>query len=114
MELTEFLRARIDEDEAMARSAAPRLGDLPPDRFEAWYVNEAASSGDVIVAMHQQRALAEVEAKRRIVEMAERTRRESDDYPGWEGAALHLAQVYADHPDFDPAWRLDVTPASPR
>lgn len=77
--LAEFLLTRIGEDEVLARADA----DSPA------------------------RALAECAARRRIVSRT----------GGWADAdedvqrAMHhirlaLAQPYADHPDFDPAWRL--------
>jgi hypothetical protein len=128
-DLVEFLEARLDDDEAMAREGAEHApegsarwhaaysrDDLDP---AFWIVATAPLSYTPLagpdlppgLARHiarwdPARVLAEVAAKRRILGMVERTHRESDDYPGWEGAALHLALPYADHPDFDPAWRL--------
>jgi hypothetical protein len=88
MEISEFLLARIAEDEASA--------DLRPYNMPC---AECGQDGG--------RVLAECEAKRRIV----------GDYgfrehaPG-RGLSIFgerilgaLASVYADHPDFDPAWR---------
>jgi hypothetical protein len=82
MILTEFLLARIAEDEEPARMAA-----------EGWV------SGDGMLEMgcwDEKRVLAECEAKRRIVKMAEG----QDSYP--TAVILNaLALPYADHPDLD-------------
>lgn len=96
MSITEFLLARIDEDEAAA-DAAVRYGDQ-----WAWGSPE--------------RVLAECEAKRRIVGMASEwvelgasmgaTPRENERAIVAEQACRHLAGVYADYPDYDPAWRM--------
>ena len=80
--LTEFLTARITEDETDLRAGA----DLPDDRWTT------------------QRLLAECDAKRRIIE------RVSD--VAWSGSyavrdvVLELLAVpYADHPDYRDEWR---------
>lgn len=79
MTLTDFLLSRITEDEVAT------VGHL-----------------DVYV----QRERAECEAKRQIVENAERNRtdlmRRCDLY-SWE--ARVLAAVYADHPDYRQEWK---------
>jgi hypothetical protein len=92
MTITEFLLARIAEDEALAREWAPRH---PANKTRA-------------------RIEAECEAKRRIVE--EMGRLAGDERPTsnldedgwillcWETLET-LAAVYADHPDYDESWR---------
>lgn len=90
MTLTEFLLARIAEDEAAAERVLLDYGGGDLESLEA-------------------RVLAECEAKRRIVD------RYSDDaiWPDYQGgyesatedAVRDLAAVYADHPDYDDAWR---------
>lgn len=87
-DLTEFLLARIAEDEASL-----------PEGFDCWYPPE--------------RYAAECEAKRRIVEDFEILHA---DYgvthdPSTEArrfqaliAAARLASVYADHPDYREEW----------
>ena len=102
-DLVEFLHARIDEDEAQARDAI-RLRDAVrpdycPDReFRSW-----PDLGIPAVVVGAERALAECEAKRRIVEQ------HSDI--AWGGYAVrdavlgHLALPYADHPDYNQEWR---------
>ncbi len=117
MTLTEFLLARIAEDEAAARSAtAPSemhpWGDrsLPPTPLERWpdevrgYLG--GTLGEHCAHWDPARVLAECDAKRLIVEM--------DDPRGeWDTGferALHsvlalLVLPYADHPDYDESWR---------
>jgi hypothetical protein len=88
MELTEFLLARIAEEEANAADCGCIQGGEVPD------------------ALVEHR-LRECEAKRRIVEQWERisTRLQVDldQTQGWETLRV-LAAVYSDHPDYDPAW----------
>ena len=91
MTITEFLLARIAEDEAMIFAGQergyvmPAVANLPgADPFD--------------------RALRECEAKRRIVEL--QAANDEDRYlPGF--ILLALASVYADHTDYDPGWRAD-------
>ena len=85
MTLTEFLTARLDEDEELARVSSVFV--------------DGEFRDDV-------RALREVEAKRAIV-------RGCDPYGGgWDlregvrdGLLRALASVYADHPDYAEDWR---------
>lgn len=132
MTLTEFLLARIAEDEAIAREATPepwvdgegyvhtdQVGDQVTDFGST---DEAQGRRDSAhIARHDPaRVLAECEAKRRIVEAAlevlgdlelgEDPLADADDLADgqvWAFAeALRLlASVYADHPDYDEAWR---------
>ena len=126
MTITEFLLARIAEDEAAARDVVPSEWgfDVTADRrFEAY--NDHVEVG---VA----RVLAECEAKRQIVELnrpqyavlyreserllasafdQEKMRAEVASGPIWptpksEATLLALAAVYADHPDFREEWRV--------
>ena len=129
MTITEFLLARIAEDEAEARATPKR------ERFRVAAVDEATANAITAHAARWEpvRVLAECEAKRRIIEAFEdeRVRRDiynrdydSGEYDfnesdlrarrasnalcrGLEIALLALAAVYADHPDFDPAWRAE-------
>jgi hypothetical protein len=98
MNVTEFLRARIDDDEELACRGAPRVE--PSNRL-----------------------LAECAAKRRIVERWNELDgndpewgRMDDQTAGqraeWEDTLCALASVYADHPDYNPAWSIDAS-ASP-
>lgn len=125
MTLTEFLLARLDEDEAVARAAVTQEGEA------TWYVapvhtapriTRVRTSRDNVpvalvegiekihddthlsehIARHDPaRVLAEVEAKRRIVaRLADESSRRYD----YDTLRL-LALPYADHPDYDEAWR---------
>jgi hypothetical protein len=122
MSLTEFLLARIAEDETWANdSASPDYSDLEP-----------GTPG------HSGRILAECEAKRRIVEMHSKTaiswstpdgrlaKGDEERLVYCEHCSFHeqyegfndyeepspcptlriLALPYADHPDYQPEWRV--------
>ena len=95
--LTEFLLARIAEDE---RLVGP--GDDRPDHGE----NGLAWSLEGLDGVSW-RIRSECEAKRRIIHAY----LEAEAMHGYGFAAglavavKILAAVYADHPDFDPAWR---------
>lgn len=82
--LTEFLLARITEDEEAARASIPTGGRRAGKTF--W-----------------QRRVVECVAKRRIVEHVEPDPLALS--PGDEYVLRLLAQVYADHPDYDPTWK---------
>jgi len=96
-QIVDFLLARIIEDEDCAREAVVTDDDL-------------LSLGDPGVAHHvarfgSARVLAECKAKLDIV-AAYPCRRRGDG--GWDvPRVLYLmVQPYADHPDFDPGWRV--------
>lgn len=105
MTIVEFLLDRIAEDEDAADAAVR----VDPDR--PTFTND--NQGYLLV--QRAHVLAECAAKRAIVKMAQRL-----DFPDqmrrgkyWDGQrdAIHgvleeLADIYADHPDFDPAWRM--------
>lgn len=96
-DLVEFLRARLDEDVEQVRN------------WGCDCLVEGFTASDHGVSC-QVRVLAEVEAKRRILELKPPNSKFSD-YDGgcrstWEDVLWELAQPYADHPDFDPAWKL--------
>ncbi|MFF2621228.1 DUF6221 family protein [Oerskovia jenensis] len=109
MRLTEFLLARIAEDEAAAREED---ADYAATTLLPTYDSEHQARWNT------ERVLAECEAKRRIVEL----HFENDPGPDAECGACGdiggyysqvwpcptikaLAAVYADHPDYDEAWR---------
>ena len=119
MTLTEFLLARITEDEAAAREATtPNGGSIYADRNML-----GTKLLTHIKRRNPARVLAECEAKRRIVESlvdAEDavTKYDSDDpnnppayWQEWGNlhalrlAAELLALPYADHPDYREEWR---------
>ncbi|MDR7381696.1 DUF6221 family protein [Promicromonospora iranensis] len=102
MIITEFLLARVAEDEAAAQAA---LDDAPDS------------------SLWRARVLAECTAKRTIVEAFEElgkflTQSDNGDgdvatgardmFAGLMIAVQAHAGVYADHPDYRPAWRPQV------
>lgn len=101
--LTDFLLARIQEDEERYRETAgdernQQSAFNSPDLNEGYIVAEAL------------RCLAECEAKRRIVELHAQLSEDSDtEYSGWVDLAHNtlatLALPYADHPDYNTDWR---------
>jgi hypothetical protein len=109
MKLTEFLNARLDEDEAVAQRAhasTPGRGLFNGPGLDP--------------VIPRDRLLAEVEAKRRIMRLAyEATGLDMDKdldraveareksgiaFVG-ERMLMALAAPYADHPDYDEEWR---------
>jgi hypothetical protein len=124
MKLTEFLLARIAEDEAAAIAARGwQTGSRHKGQPLDWSIHMDRWSPD--------RVLAECEAKRRIIEAHPLTHDvvavHSGETPGVACAncaalgrsekdivedlgpcdtLLALASIYSDHPDFDEAWRL--------
>lgn len=127
MTITEFLLARIEEDEDYARRAAFGWGadwDSVPDNEDEWsFINaegkkEMVGSEDADVIIHiarhdPTRVLAECAAKRAILADRKRMDRSAgmdDWYAGYSDAnhdALRaLAAVYANHPDYETGWAL--------
>jgi len=134
MDITEFLRARLDEDEKAARAAgghvwgamvvnevhldADVLRDHPELRSQQRIAStERPDQQDYIARHDPARALREVETKRRILDYCEKSRwvrnqtGEGDAYrvgetDAYETVVHQLAAVYADHPDFDPDWNV--------
>jgi hypothetical protein len=110
--LVEFLTARLDEDEAVARAVpaySQRFG------FSETFIShdgEYTQADSAFVDHHDPaRVLADVKAKRAIV--AEHVNGEAwCDFcrGGLESdwctcrTLRHLASVYADHPDYDATW----------
>jgi len=78
--ITEFLSARLAHDQ---------------DYLDNWAETDRADTN---------RLEAEIQAKRRLLEWALIPRDDLNDGPEIEVIQI-LASVYADHPDFDPAWR---------
>lgn len=107
MGLVEFLRARLDEDEAAARSCAG------PHWCGCAHVDFVMTAGRCDCG-YPARVLADVEAKRAFIEDANYVMRsyENDNAPDTYGGVSacdemlkRLASVYAGHPDYDEAWR---------
>lgn len=128
MDLVEFLRARLDEDEAVARGASS--GEWRRDGVNSVEDSDGRLGiyGDGSAPMPSQvehivrhdpvRVLADAEAKRRIVDLWEAARREYDamDKTAAQGlfagrlsmaeAAIRaLALPFANHPDYREQWR---------
>ena len=113
--LTDFLLARIAEDEAAARAAegpaqtpwratygrqveTARDGYLVTPEDEHSYTTDPPDDVALHIARHDPaRVLAECEAKRRIVQNAQD--------PGDDLFVAILALPYADHPDYREEWR---------
>jgi len=119
MNLVEFLRARLDEDEQAARAATAgpwyvddidqelRTADVyaADGRVTSAYTEPCCSVEDAThIARHDPaRVLAEVDAKRRILERHSSCDDTSFGEP-CEDLRL-LALPYSDHPDYRQEWR---------
>lgn len=118
MTITEFLTARYDEDEAVAREVQEKVREN--DRGWASYYEHAEGSAASIIwdvdynqggyTIAAARALADIAAKRAILQAW--AARADDDHPAISahrtglGLAIKcLAQPYANHPDFDESWK---------
>jgi hypothetical protein len=106
MTLTEFLLARIAEDEEIAR-ACPH---------QVWGYRKGGNGGRAVLQVHgPKRVLGESQSEQRHMSRwhPARALRECDakralirqDRNGWREAERVLAAVYAGHPDYDEAWR---------
>ena len=95
MTVAEFLRARLDEDEADARAITEG----------SW--EDATLHGDHVLRWSPARVLAECEAKRRIVEFLRPDPAMPVDSGRFVAAGVLtlLAAVYSGHPDYDEEWR---------
>lgn len=95
MTISEFLHARIAEDEAAV------------DRGRRHNASTTYANDDYgCLLVDPARVLAECEAKRRIIEDVGSGINDGGA-EGWAAdmALTILATVYSDHPDFNPAWR---------
>ncbi|MFC5992914.1 DUF6221 family protein [Pseudonocardia hispaniensis] len=110
--LVEFLQARLDEDERIARAAggdALELTDVDdPDRI---LVGRGRAVGEHVVRHNPERVLVEVTAKRQILELYHRACDPNHGEPSAEKALRQaveaLAQPYRAHPHFHPAWLME-------
>jgi hypothetical protein len=117
--LVEFLTARLDDDELMADRSI-QVGDRG-----AALISFASPAAPQVMLLHPARVLAEVAAKRAIVEMARYLQGIADSWTlerlktdarsplsdwarrdAYTEACAHLAAVYDDHPDYSETWRL--------
>jgi hypothetical protein len=118
--LVDFLRERLDEDEAVALAATPgpwsaqggtQVMPPAPWKVDPWYKNAVADTqpgnrtNNVHIARHDPaRVLATVAAHRAIVELHSPCDAWSYGDPATCPELVALATIYADHPSFDPAW----------
>lgn len=119
--LTDFLLARIDEDEEQARRGGDPVGWVTFRQSdgslgytavgswteEGWLVDGRLVQDEHATAFYDPtRVLAECESKRRIIEAAaniiepDPARRAALEF-----VISQLAAVYADHPDYRDEWR---------
>jgi len=132
--IVEFITARLDEDEALARRPPPNWRQIgktgvivasdgtSAEECGACYWDGVAEH---IVHHDPARVLAEVKAKRAIVQAHQKFGLEAAlvEHKGYDALNYHrnqamahalnvvlryLALPYADHPDYDPAWRVDA------
>lgn len=106
--LIAFLRARIDEDEMTAQFVA---SDSPTDETSwcMWATPFTIDPDRLTVAVDYQRVLADVAAKRRIIDAYLEVRdhespmyASADDY--MEAVVRELASAYADHEEYRDDW----------
>jgi hypothetical protein len=124
VDLIEFLGARLGEDEAAARACDmwPAPWSSEPNG-SGWTVQSWKSGVPAVAhcewsrpARHiarwdPARVLAEVEAKRRVIELLDVSQDPAMPAEAWilvTRIAEAMACAWADHPDFDPAWLTDV------
>ncbi|WP_328962959.1 DUF6221 family protein [Streptomyces virginiae] len=137
-DLVQFLRARLDEDETTARESGGRWMVLPvtgwvhtaPWPSDEWkppgvdhHVATVPLDGDRahIVRHDPARVLAEVDAKRRMIDNFEMAIHAAETPPrphvdmlvvfetsaaSWRTALRLLALSYSDHPGYREEWRL--------
>ena len=120
-ELVDFINARLDEDEAIARACSPwpweqignRVIDAAPISTELGLGmgvgHSAASSTNRMDAAHiarhdPARALAEIEAKRGLLTIAELNLADDPTDQTAQHMAHLLAAPYNTHPDYRPEW----------
>lgn len=104
VDLSEFLLARITDDEARAA----RIAEGYADEEHFWAPGHIVNLGALVSPA---RVLAECAAKRQIVSLCQRLERKSLNDNLWnideaDEILAALALPYADHPDYDEAWRL--------
>ncbi|MFF7096385.1 DUF6221 family protein [Streptomyces rubradiris] len=109
-ELVQFLRARLDEDEQIARDA-----NASPEMVTGIPRSYASAPVALHIVRHDPaRVLRDIEARRGIVDDLAQVIREGEEYKGpdyYEGVDAcertlkRLALSYADHPAYREEWR---------
>lgn len=119
MTLVEFLRARLKDEEDLARGVT---GTPKRTGWQLWTnIQDTTPGGETLgprgsIEASPSRVLADIEAKRCIIRIIEGRLAEIEGYAVDGGMddrqpqvsrmfLLALVQPYAGHPDFDPAWR---------
>jgi hypothetical protein len=124
-DLTAFITARLDEDEAATKAVAPlgHVFDMGGERLDDQFAHirvrhhsedgRSYSQPDQPATRHfarhdPARVLREVAAKRAIVALAGTPDDDDPYYGGWdtvmELVLRNLAAVWSDHPDYRPEW----------
>ncbi len=114
--IVEFLLARIEEDEALARSASPGPWHVDAESTEVLAVDGIVVADGFALSGKQTRAttahiarhdpahvLTECEAKRQVISIVASWRQYRQ-----RQVLQPLASVYADHPDYRDEWRPSV------
>jgi hypothetical protein len=124
-DLVQFLRDRLDEDEAVAAAASPGPWRPSEEADEVLAVDGITVADGFALSGRQLRAttehiarhdparvLSEIEAKRALIDACDRADTlaaypdfEGGVYSGLHDALEYLALPYADHPQFKPEWR---------
>jgi hypothetical protein len=114
MTLTDFLLARIAEDETVANEVG--VSEVLHGRASALDACDFEGEMTGWIDIDPARVLAECETKRQIVRRARRERGRYDEFGdsvgnpiqavvAWEMAVRLLALPYADHPDYREEWK---------
>lgn len=107
-DLTEFLRARLDEDHAVSEATLTEWLEEAAEATKYGHIDELPSHGwqevpqasyRLVQRWNPERILAEIAVKRQIIADAEAVPAISMRH-----VLKLLTQPYASHPDFDPAW----------
>lgn len=120
-DLVTFLRARLDEDEAVLRACAGGVPQWRPEDIAIFGPDLSPEVRTHIARHDPARVLKEIEAKRRVVELHRPVQKRStgsgggviedcqvcDHFPArYPCTTLRLlALPYADHPDYQEQWR---------
>lgn len=105
-DLIEFIRARLDEDERVARWAGGGIWHDVAAVRESWLAECNREDATHILRHDPARIRAEVDAKRRILELGTCAACEIESQPcdHRDDVLALLALPYADHPDYRPEW----------
>ncbi|MFJ9113001.1 DUF6221 family protein [Streptomyces sp. NPDC102283] len=118
-DLVQFLRDRLTDDAQAARRAGDSFRQIGEtgvivatdgDRAEECASANWSGIAEHIVRHDPARVLAEIDAKRSVLDLAERARDYHETFVNGFAAALEntlrlYALPYADHPDYRPEWR---------